>query len=422
MKKISLWLLVWISLINSIAFAHPWDDLENAQGCHHCRTNCANYGLEYWQPHCHLGTWECYNYEVDLIAKEMEDKLLEVQYTKDEASSRWMLNSSDTDKIVWKLNFQYSQLEIWWLQARQRVNDCFDFLLKLEKDNKRLSNKINKEYNARLKEFSNRKHSYDISYQYYLSGNFDAALDSIETAMINAWNLWDEYIQLTTEMKEILINWINQQETRDFINKCKVSLWTAFLDVNWQVQCNCPTWYIFDWNEFCMVQERMSNELTESISRMYNNWLTRYNSEWDFLANNSLTREQASKFFVEFAQKIRKMSWEISKQTNFNDFDQADNTLQSYILLSYQLGLFKWINWAFLPFNNLTRAQALAVLIRIKDWLQNEEWTYWYQTYYDLANSYWLLNDLGFSFDTLDQTYIERGEVALLLYRLSFIQ
>lgn len=48
--------------------AHPGDDLADAHGCHHCWTNCANWGLSYGQFHCHntqtpLPTYYCYTYK-----------------------------------------------------------------------------------------------------------------------------------------------------------------------------------------------------------------------------------------------------------------------------------------------------------------------------------------------------------------------
>ena len=34
-------------------YAHPGDDLEDAKGCHHCWTNCIQWGLSYGEYHCH---------------------------------------------------------------------------------------------------------------------------------------------------------------------------------------------------------------------------------------------------------------------------------------------------------------------------------------------------------------------------------
>lgn len=50
------------------AQAHPGDDLADANGCHHCWTNCSNWGLSYGQLHCHakqtpLPTNNCYTYK-----------------------------------------------------------------------------------------------------------------------------------------------------------------------------------------------------------------------------------------------------------------------------------------------------------------------------------------------------------------------
>lgn len=162
-----------------------------------------------------------------------------------------------------------------------------------------------------------------------------------------------------------------------------------------------------------------NSELQNSVTRMYNNWLTSFQTVADFNWDWELTREQASKFFTQFTKIILGKNPDKTQIVKLSDLNKADKTLQPYIIESNQLWLFKWIDWKFYPFNKLTRAQAVAVLMRAREWYQNESIGKRYSEYYNLADSYWLLNDLWFYFETLDSTNIKRKEIALMLYRLS---
>ena len=53
---------------------------------------------------------------------------------------------------------------------------------------------------------------------------------------------------------------------------------------------------------------------------------------------------------------------------NKSDMKKADPTLWAHIVYANNMWLFKGSNWKFMPLNKLTKAQAIAVLIRIVDW------------------------------------------------------
>lgn len=211
-----------------------------------------------------------------------------------------------------------------------------------------------------------------------------------------------------------------------------------YLSSDWTCQCNL--WYKKDPSGiFCDLDEEanyanntsnnLSNnisnnknsilELQEAISWMYNQWLTTFKTISSFMWEDYLTREQASKFFVQFWKKILWKIVDTKKIVILGDLKKANGTLQSYIKEANQLGLFKWANGMFLPFNNLTRAQTIAVIIRANNWQQNEKTNPWYMGYYNIINNYWLLSWLSFDVNNLDSTNIKRKEVALLLYRLN---
>jgi hypothetical protein len=77
--KLIIFLLVFCFSI-SMAYAHPWDDLEDMNWCHVCHTNCEQYGLYYWELHCHKK--EACSFEYSLWGKNVIDSngILELQY------------------------------------------------------------------------------------------------------------------------------------------------------------------------------------------------------------------------------------------------------------------------------------------------------------------------------------------------------
>ena len=162
-----------------------------------------------------------------------------------------------------------------------------------------------------------------------------------------------------------------------------------------------------------------SDILKDSIQWMYDNWLTMWNTLPEFLPYDNITREQASKFFVEFDAKVLwKDRWVVYNYDVFSDIKNANPTLKDHIIYANNMGLFKWSNWKFKPFNNLTKAQALAVVVRMVDWYLDETSWVWYANYFNNANAYWLLKRWDFNFSTLDSTNITRWDVAIILYSL----
>ncbi len=159
--------------------------------------------------------------------------------------------------------------------------------------------------------------------------------------------------------------------------------------------------------------------MSDVIVWMYNMWLTSKSTLSDFLPNDYLTREQASKFFVEFAKRVKwTQNNDTSKKVSFTDIGNADKTLKSYIIEANQMWIINWYKGIFLPFNKLTKAQALAMLIRITDWKMDETYNPRYNQYYLKAKNYWIITD---SFWTnLDNENIMRWDIALLFYGMKF--
>lgn len=179
-----------------------------------------------------------------------------------------------------------------------------------------------------------------------------------------------------------------------------------------QIISNCskdPTW------DSCPA---VCLELYDAINWMYENKLTIYNDPTKFGIYNPITREQASKFFVNFYIAAFDKVLSIPIQNPFKDIENADPTLYRYILSSYSFWLFKWNNGKFMPFNHLTKAQALAVMIRMATWILDESQQPRYSNYLYKAESMKLLDNINYSYTTLDNEDIVRWDVALILYRL----
>jgi len=162
----------------------------------------------------------------------------------------------------------------------------------------------------------------------------------------------------------------------------------------------------------------ITTELTSAVTWMHDNNLTSSTGVSGFKPNNYVTREQASKFFVLFAKNILWKTGVSAKSTAFSDVSGADKTLQSYIKESAKMWLLKGSKGKFGPFNKLSKAQAIAVLVRSLNGTQDETGTPWYSAYYTIANNDGLLSGLNFDSSKLDSTSIRRGELALILYRV----
>ncbi len=159
------------------------------------------------------------------------------------------------------------------------------------------------------------------------------------------------------------------------------------------------------------------DELSMAIQFLYQNWLTIYWEKSLFRPDDLITREQAAKFLVWYAENIKWVQVDSSRTFVFADIDEWDPTLRDYILKSYQMKIFNWYGSVFKPHRNLTKWWALAVLLRVYLWDGLNEYDYpRYKSYYNKALELWLTNDDNIRNWDSDVT---RWELALFIYRLS---
>lgn len=113
--------------------------------------------------------------------------------------------------------------------------------------------------------------------------------------------------------------------------------------------------------------------LQDAIQWGYDQGLTSFSTTSTFRAYDTLRRDEAAKFFVEFAQlQNSTMNLNYNLNCDFKDINQARSDLKGHINTACQLGILKGSNGNVFPQQNLTNAQAVTVAVRIIDGLQSE--------------------------------------------------
>lgn len=159
-------------------------------------------------------------------------------------------------------------------------------------------------------------------------------------------------------------------------------------------------------------------ELTEAVSRMYDNWLTQYSSPSTYNAFGSLTRDASAKILDKFSNLLNLSntnSWYLPNECNFTDLWWLDEIMKTYIENVCKKWLMKWWNGVFTPWENVTKAQFITSLIRMFEWKPLDETTSpRRKNYFDKAMELWIVSASdGVSFDNS----VSRYEVALFIYR-----
>ncbi len=160
----------------------------------------------------------------------------------------------------------------------------------------------------------------------------------------------------------------------------------------------------------------LQSELAYAVTWMYNNWLTKFNTPDTFMYSRWLRRDEAAKFFVQYAKQLWKTP-DYSKKCNFKDLNQAWDDLRDIVVESCQLWLFQWSNGKFMPAQNLTNAQAVTVFMRLKEWFKDENWRHFALYYWSSAASKWYLKWTEMDYETNFDNETTRWNVALMMYR-----
>lgn len=163
-----------------------------------------------------------------------------------------------------------------------------------------------------------------------------------------------------------------------------------------------------------------ADEFANALAWMYKNWLTMYNTTWEYRMYDLLTREEAAKMIWQ-AYSTFGLDTSITKNNSctFSDASSFNPTLVTHIANVCKRWLFQWANWEYLPKESLSKAQAMAVLIRMIEWKMSYELqTPWREQYYKKWKIIWLTNIDNINEFDHDVT---RYEIALMIYRMRTI-
>ena len=184
------------------------------------------------------------------------------------------------------------------------------------------------------------------------------------------------------------------------------------------------TWTVNTWTANTWSTEisttTTGTEFQQALAWMYANGLTKYDDETEYRPNDGLLREEAAKII---GQAFSVLGYDqTTKNTNcsFSDSADIDPTLTTHVTNTCKRGIFKGTtDGKFLPREQLTRPQSIALLVRIFEGkTSNENRTPRWGDYYVKGQAMWIttLNN-----QTDFDTYITRKEMAIYIYRLKKI-
>ena len=168
---------------------------------------------------------------------------------------------------------------------------------------------------------------------------------------------------------------------------------------------------IIAWNE----KLTDSSEFMESINWMYDNGMTSYNTTESFMPYQTITRAQVAKMLDKFATATNLTTIRNQWNCEFSDVD-SQSEFKDSITKVCQYGIMAGSNDKFSPDQVVTKAEFVAMLIRLFNWAKlDESVNPWWTEYYKRAIEIWLIS----AQDTVSFTdNIARYDVATYLYRL----
>jgi len=159
-------------------------------------------------------------------------------------------------------------------------------------------------------------------------------------------------------------------------------------------------------------------DLWKAIKWLSTNKFTKATNASDFKYNNWITRAEAAKFFVMYAEKFNKNKIVNSDdKCKFSDLGAAPVDLRSYMINACRYGLLAWSKWKFMPNSKLTNAQAVTVFMRMYWWKKDESWTHFANQYFIEAYKLWLLDWMIMWKQKNYEKGAKRWDMAVLLYR-----
>lgn len=157
--------------------------------------------------------------------------------------------------------------------------------------------------------------------------------------------------------------------------------------------------------------------IDDAIIWMYHNNYTIYNTRETFKPTRLMRRDEAAKFFVTLAHSLDKKEIKFDQECQFYDLNEWHRDLKDIMIESCKLGIFKGYQGRFMPTDNLTNAQTLALLVRILSWYEDESNVeYRADNYYNKANTRLWFVRFGEFYDK--EWYTSRWLLSEVLYHL----
>ncbi len=198
------------------------------------------------------------------------------------------------------------------------------------------------------------------------------------------------------------------------------SVWTWSEINSWAIAWTgdeTSTWSVRKLGENINAELLTWDEFDRALYRMYKNWLTKYDNSDEFRPYDNLTREESAKMIGQLYSVLWFKKEDKGFNCNFVDTNMFDPTLAEHIYNVCRRWIFRWNDKTqqYMPHDNLTKGQLLAVLLRIFEWKMSDEsgQPRWIE-YYMKAMTLSLTNETNLA--KFDQP-VSRREASLLIYR-----
>jgi heat shock protein HslJ len=181
--------------------------------------------------------------------------------------------------------------------------------------------------------------------------------------------------------------------------------------------CKASAGYSYDSTmNKCIRSWEKSQEL---VTWAYDTHLTKYNKVESFGYDRNITRQEAAALLVRAGESLfwlRYASYPENCNIAYTDEKLFDSSLKNDIYTSCAFDMMHGNSWGFFPLLSLSRAEALAIIMRAIDgWKKEEPKTdMWFTPYTDRANELWIFSFANFKgFNAA----ITRGELIEWIYK-----
>ena len=169
-------------------------------------------------------------------------------------------------------------------------------------------------------------------------------------------------------------------------------------------------------NGAIVAAQTVDPELEAAVSWMHDQGLTKYSTVDGFGPWRAIRRDEFAHMLSVFAMSNLCIVPDEAVSCDFSDEDQIDPSLRNSVNLACQLGTMSGFGGKFMPANTLTKAEALAGIVRAMNGgtKLDENVTPWWLNYHNEARA----NGITTASDVYSHNVVvDRYQIALMLYR-----